>query len=75
MDSSKLSQFAFNMLAKNPQVSQNPQAQSMINVIKNGDNEKGKQIAQNLCDTYGVTPEQAINQAMAYFKIPKIFLN
>lgn len=62
--------FAMNLISSNPQIAQNPQAQEMINVIKSGDAERGKQIANNLCQTYGVTPDQAIAQARKMFGIP-----
>ena len=62
--------FAMNLISSNPQIAQNPQAQEMINVIKSGDAERGKQIANNLCQTYGVTPDQAIAQARKMFSIP-----
>lgn len=29
-----------------------------------------QQIAQNLCNTYGVTPEEAMQQAKQFFKLP-----
>ena len=61
---------AMNLISSNPQIAQNPQAQEMINVIKSGDAERGKQIANNLCQTYGVTPDQAIAQARKMFGIP-----
>ena len=41
----------------------------MIDVIRSGDAAKGQQIAKNLCDTYGVKPEDAISQARSFFHI------
>lgn len=60
---------AMNMIRNNPNVANNPNAQEFINVIQNGDSEKGKQIAQNLCNTYGVTPDQATKQAKRFFNL------
>ena len=60
---------AMNMIRNNPNVANNPNAQEFINVIQNGDSEKGKQIAQNLCNTYGVTPDQAMTQAKRFFNL------
>lgn len=60
---------AMNMIRNNPNVANNPNAQEFINVIQNGDSEKGKQIAQNLCNTYGVTPDQAMQQAKRFFNL------
>ena len=61
--------FAMGMLSKNPQIANNPNAQEMISVIQSGDFQRGQQIAQNLCQSNGVTPEQAIRQAMGFFHI------
>lgn len=62
--------FALNLLAQNPQIAQNPNAQSMLNAIRNGDAKAGSEIAQNLCKSYGLTPEQAVSQAKQYFNLP-----
>ena len=62
-----LKDFALGIIGSNPQIAQNPNAQQMIDVIKRGDAQKGQQIAKNLCDTYGVKPEQAIQQARSFF--------
>lgn len=60
-------QFALNMIRQNPQIANNPRAQEMIKVIQNGDSARGQQLAENLCKTYGVTKEQAMNEAMQFF--------
>lgn len=51
------------MLQMNPQLQNNPQAQAMINVIRSGDETKGKALAENLCKTYGITTQEATQQA------------
>lgn len=62
-------QFAMNMLQRNPQVMNNPQAQGLMEVIQSGDANKGKRMAENLCKTYGVTPDQALEEARKFFHI------
>lgn len=62
--------FALQMLQRNPTIASNPQAQSMLQVIQNGDNQQGEQIARNLCQTMGITPEEATKQAKGFFHIP-----
>lgn len=47
----------------------NQNAREMLECIKNGDSEKGERIAMNLCRTYGVTPEQALQQARSTLHI------
>lgn len=61
---------AINLISRNPAVANNPQAQNLISVIQNGDSKKGEEIARNLCNTYGVTPEQAFTQAKNFFGFP-----
>lgn len=68
--SNAIMNFAMNAIAKNPQIANNPQAQDLINVIKSGDSVRGEQIALNLCQSYGVTPDQALDRATGFFGIP-----
>ena len=60
---------ALDIIQKNPALANKPNAREMIEVIRNGDTVKGPQIAKNLCDTYGVKPEDAISQARSFFHI------
>lgn len=62
-------QFAMMTLQQNPQLQNNPQAQGLMQIIQSGDAERGKQIAENLCKTYGVTPDQALEDARKFFHI------
>ena len=62
-----LQAMAMSMIQQNSNIMNNPNAQELIKVIQSGDAVKGQQIARNLCDTYGVTPEQALNQAKQFF--------
>ena len=59
--------FTLGMISKNPQIANNPNAQEMINVIQSGDFQRGQQIAQNLCQSNGVTTEEAVRQARGFF--------
>lgn len=43
----------------------------MLNVVKSGDAQKGEEIARNLCNTMGITPEEATKQAANFFNIPR----
>lgn len=55
------------MLQQKPQLQQNPMAQEMIQVIQSGDAKRGQEIADNLCRSYGVSREQALQQAQSTF--------
>lgn len=61
--------FALGMLSRSPQLQRNPNAQSMIQVIRSGDSKKGEEIARNLCETYGIKPEDAVQQARSFFRV------
>ena len=67
MPQNNLIGFALNMIQHNPALQNNPNAREMIDVIKSGDVNRGQQIARNLCNTYGVKPEDAITQAKSFF--------
>lgn len=60
MNGPNLMQFAMNMLKQNPNVARNPQAQAMLQVLQSGDAQKGQQIAQNLCQTYGLPGPESL---------------
>lgn len=62
--------FAMNLIAQNPQITSNPNAQGMIQAIQNNDSAKGEQIAKNLCDSYGIAPQEAVQQAKRFFNLP-----
>lgn len=47
-----------------------PWAQAAINAIMNGDAQAGQQIANNLCQSYGLTPDQALNQVLQNIRLP-----
>lgn len=57
------------LLGHMPRVADNPNAQSMVDVIRGGDSKRGEQIARNLCDTYGIEPEDAVRRAQQFLHI------
>lgn len=60
---------AMSLISKNPQIANNPQTAEMIDAIKNNDSVKGQQIANNLLNSYGVSKQDAINQARGFFNL------
>lgn len=56
-------------LQQNPNLQSNPQAQNYIQVLQSGDQQKGQQLAENICKSMGITPEQAVQQAKSFFHI------
>lgn len=66
-------QFLLNYLMQsNPGALNNPMAKEILSVIQRNDVQKGEEIARNICNAYGITPEQAMQQAMAFIssKLP-----
>lgn len=62
--------FALSLISRNPQITNNPNAQQLLQVVQENDSDKGAQIAQNICDSYGITREQAIQEAKRFFGLP-----
>lgn len=60
---------AIRLIANNPQFIGNPRAQEFLQIIQNGDDVKGQQIANNLLKTYGVSRDDAIRQARQFFNV------
>lgn len=69
MNQQQVLNFAMQLLQNNPQLAQNPNSQAMIQALQTGDAQAGQMIARNLCQTYGVSPEQAVQQAKRFFNI------
>lgn len=64
-----LEQWALNLISQNPNIANNPRAQEYIKIIQNGDSKKGEEIANNLCQTYGMSKEDAIANAKKFFGV------
>lgn len=63
--------FAVNLIRSNPQIAGNKNARELLEVIQSGDRQRGEQIAQNLCNTYGISMDQALSEAKSFFHIPQ----
>lgn len=55
-------------MQRNPNIANNPQAQQYIQVLMSGDAQRGQEIARNICNTYGISPEQGVQQAQSFFQ-------
>lgn len=66
----QMMQYFLNMaIQKNQQqIANNPMAQEMIRCLQNGDSARGEELANNLCQSYGETKEQAVNHAQGFFQ-------
>lgn len=55
-------------IQRNPNLANNPQAQQYLQVLMSGDAQKGQELARNICGSFGVTPEQGVQQAQQFFQ-------
>lgn len=55
-----------------PQAANNPQAQEMLNVIRSGDAQRGQEIANNICQSYGMDRDTMIQNASSFFSQFKV---
>lgn len=60
-------QFAMNLLQRNPQIQNQPNAADMIQAIQNNDSQRGEQLANNILSSMGMTKEQALQIAAKRF--------
>lgn len=59
------------VLEKNRGSVQNaPWAQAAINAIMNGDDKAGSQLAANICNSMGMTEQEAVSQIRNSLKLP-----
>lgn len=65
----QIANFAINMLQRDPRFANNPQARKLMEIIQNGDSQQGEKMAENLCETYGMTKDQALTEAKKFFGI------
>lgn len=65
-----LRQIAMQALQRNPQVANSPQGRQFMQILQSGDVAAGQQMAQNMCQAYGVSEQDAIKQVAQHFNIP-----
>lgn len=53
-------------IASNPQINNNPMAQSAISMYQKGDNKGLEQLARNICQSKGINPDELMNQLGMY---------
>lgn len=60
-------QFAANLLSRNPNVANSPQGRALVDILRSNDDARGRQMAANICQEYGVSEEEAARMAMSRF--------
>lgn len=64
-----LAQMAMNRISSDPNFQRNPQARAFMDIMQRGDVAQGQQMARNLCQSFGVSEQEALQQAKSFFKI------
>ena len=65
-----LAQMAMNRISSDPNFQRNPQAKAFMDIMQRGDVAQGEQMARNLCQSFGMSEQEALQQAKSFFKIP-----
>lgn len=65
-----LAQMAMNRISSDPSFRNNPQARAFVDIMQRGDIAQGQEMAKNLCQSYGVSEQEALQQAKSFFRIP-----
>lgn len=60
-----IQQLALDMISRNPQIANNPNAKAMVDVLQSGNQQAGIEMANNLLKTYGLSREDGVAQAKA----------
>lgn len=66
MNEQQMMQMLLQRAMSDPRIANNPQAQEIIQVLQSGDAQRGAQLAQNYCQSFGVNPMQVAQQAQQY---------
>lgn len=61
-------QIVLGIVQQNPQIANSPQGQQFMQILQSGDDAAGEQMAMNICNSYGVNPQQALMGAINFFK-------
>lgn len=56
------------MVQNNPNIAGNPRNQALLNTLTSGNQNNIQQTAENLCQTYGCSVEEAGNMAMDWLR-------
>lgn len=56
-------------MQSDPRFAGNQMAQEFMDILKSGDATRGAQMADNICQSYGVSREDALKQSRQYFRM------
>lgn len=71
----EMQQMLMQQAMSDPRIANNPQAQQALRILQSGDAKAGEEMARNLCQTYGMDPNQGVAQAQQAFRnqFPRLF--
>lgn len=64
-----LKQIAIQALKHRPDIANTPQGQEFLKILESGDDARGQQMAQNYCQSYGMSEQDAIQKVRQFFNI------
>lgn len=64
-----MQKLALLLLQKNPQIAQTPMGQQFAQALQSGDVSKLEQMGQNICNSNGVSQEEAYGRAKQFFNL------
>lgn len=67
MNLSPMQQLVLKMAKSNPNIANDPQARGYIQALESGDEKKCEEIANNLCETFKVKQNEAVDYAKNVF--------
>lgn len=62
-------QVAIQALKRRPDIANSPQGQEFLNILESGDDARGLKMAQNYCQSYGVSEQEAVQKVRQFFNI------
>lgn len=69
MNNNQLMNFVAMKLRANPQVANTPIGQQFVQILQSGNDAAGQQLAMNICNSLGISKEQALQDARNGFHI------
>lgn len=61
--------FALNLLNQNPDKANTPLGRQLRQILESKDYSAGEELGKNLCNTYGVDPNDAVSKGKSFFGI------
>lgn len=60
-------EFAKDLLAKNPDKANTPLGKQLLDILETKDYAKGEQLGNNICKTYNIDKEEALQNGRQFF--------